>query len=223
MCCQAVQDILCSEPDCNIVIACKQVVPDSLERCKAIRNAAENAPQPPRHAHPTTYNIPSSHPTVYAQPRDWCPRIATFTRPPQKARRAMCRACQMKPVAEQNELYAELGEALAESRELQRQRDYERRAVGRGESPAGSLGGGTRPPAGQAVLVSGAGMHWQGGSASGAAGTGDYPEMGATGYPQELDYGLGETGGQGWDDRGRGSSHGYHQGQGNRRDPGRGW
>ncbi|POS69676.1 hypothetical protein DHEL01_v211928 [Diaporthe helianthi] len=149
MCWQFVQDILCSEPDCNTLLTCNQLIPNSQVRCGFVKKAAKNAAQPATYTHPMTYDIPIHPQPPYEQPRDWCRHITSFERPARKARRAMCRACKTKPVAEQNELYAELSEALAESIEEERERDDERRARRKGQGrPGEGFGcGAVAPPA----------------------------------------------------------------------------
>ncbi|KAG8164563.1 hypothetical protein KVR01_006481 [Diaporthe batatas] len=159
MCQQEVADLLCSEPECNNVLACKRLVPGTQERCEAVKNAARDAPQPPQHDHPTDYDIPRSQQPVpvYAQPRDWCRDIRSIPGAARKARTEMCRACRVKPVEEQNEMYADYGEVLAESRGEQLARDEERRARSRGEGPA--AGGYFQAGVGGTPPGSGSGAH----------------------------------------------------------------
>lgn len=183
MCYSEVGDIYCRNRDCNNILLFKGHIEDFP--CQIVID-----------------NV---------KPFGWCGRKARVPCAEiVRSQTRVCDHCYEAAVREQNEMYQNLGQHVAQSRADQQRLDNERGARAEMRRQAAQLPNTEFEE--YAAMLSSIGRQWsigEEGDAHGASGGYAYPGVGVNEIPPEGELGMDETTGEGWNDSGEGSSRGY--------------
>lgn len=164
-----------------------------------------------------TYNAPIEHVKCQIvidrnEEFGWCGRKGTEWCADQVRSNVTCSPCQEMALREQNRIYQNLGQHVAQNRADQQKLDDNRGARAERRRQAAHLPDTLFEE--YAALVSSVGTQWSisgEGDAHGASGRYAYPGQRGNEIPPEHQWGMDDSPGEGWNDPGEGSSRSYDE------------